>query len=260
MEKLFKACPQVFQLEKIASGKSELEKILKGIGIAFYPRLANDLFDEKINRNKSAWKPYMEWSVKEKSQFDHILGDLRQQLGYEPRLDTPPPPGILGRLLNVLHRRYGANSRKLVKSRAITLESGVPDNPYVHGAEFEFNKALIIRATGGHNAYLVLKGSHWDKRVDFSGWELSAGAYCSLAIKYTKKGGDSRLYSLFYDKNGNLLDKRLCAYLRDSQGVVECEFRPDTGTRYLDLAVYMAKGDSATELSIENVQLVARPV
>jgi len=260
-ENLLNSCEEMLGFEKMVSSIDYLTSVLTRIGIAVYPRLLDEFYNNVVNENTSYEFPeYANWSNKEKDVFNAICGLTREKLGYANE------EILYGfqKYAYFFHKMiFGAKKQvRKPKNETIDLRSVFTSKKWQHLESIEdlsYNKVseeqMLPSGTrcsisiepecikcvpdGEGHAFVLLGGGLWGKNLS-NGWESGAGMmYKGNLDASIEEGKSFTLFVLMYGSDGKLIEKISLGLMHNQLLPVDFSFKPRPNVSRFNLALFM---------------------
>jgi hypothetical protein len=260
-EILIRRCKERFAFEKMTTDPLYVYRLLKDLGIAFYPLLSKDLIDRKINDNKlDSFPGFKEWSPANIFTYEKQLAEVAGNLGYLKKTNT-----YSNRFFSWLKLKRNTDkdsNEKLTRKKEaigdVSLTSIVA-KCFVSNIELTDKQSSIsITALDSNaHAYFLFKGGCWSRLEGGAGWKLRKNGYYTLNLSSTiPQRVKVNLFCLYYDKQRQQVYKRALGTLEDGACKKVFAFASMGNSHFFNLALYMPKQKLQRQASIENIDLI----
>ena len=258
MELLFRRCKFTLCLEKISTNKVEFSNGLAVLGIAFYPRLAGDLFEQRINANTESEFPEFEhWPIAASEALTRKCDAISCLLGYPAihparRSIESTSRRLLSRDLSVYRQLRPRRRVRLVSNLEKIPRKAVGGFCELHGQAIEF------RPNREGHTYLVLGSTSWRKAAPTS-WAVDGGITIAGTVSIV---GDFvpesfvRIMLLGYT-DGMLSDTRTLRTIRENSYGVRFACRTKFRVDQIALAFFMPKNCHPRYVRIDAFEISA---
>ena len=268
IENLRDECDEVLRLEEISGDLDSFQNFVERHNWAFYPRLAAICHSEVMNKSRVPLIEHNHWSYRERALFNMILGEVREQLGYDGFIPAKKDWfwnkffGFTSFVRSMFGALPGVGADRRRAAPKVLFGRGVGSlRPNCVGVEFNWTgDRFDVHSVGGRNGYVLLGGGRWGEITRMNGWKVQRKRFYSIKFAYEKVGGEFRVYLLSYGNNGKVLDRRLCGFLRLDTGIEEMEVRPAKGAARIDIAFYVAEESHPASLSIAQFKLTSEHI
>ena len=267
-ERLLRKCKIQLKFEDMTQDIKYLSASLQKIGIAFYPRLAKKLYNNKINANSKADFPeYSKWTEEQKCTFHRILWPIIMTFGYEDT-NKNDYDHLLGALLRQ-SEHYKQQHRFLLSSAIDAVRHDIT----VAAIDFAIceiaglttiNCKIKQTSEGvelssikiGRHAHCILGGGTWYQIGENDGWTHSIGSYFTGNLSASVEGdGFVQLFALMYNEQGENVGKCKVGLLRSGQSHLAISFRPLNEAHRFTLAIYLAAGTSPKKVLVNRLRM-----
>ena len=267
-QSLLSLCQERLVFEQMVSDLNYLVKKLRSWNIPVFPRLAESVFEQKVNVNYNYDFPeYEQWSIQQQSLFHSICTPINIALGYKsPQQNWRSLFSYLTswylKLVSLL-RLISRQVKKLLPLNSKQILSQIDfskdlDNAYsIVGCQVKItDNAIEIFPENGRNSYFLIGGGQWNKLQDQDGWESRLAHYYqgSLDIDIGTKGL-VRFFCLMYDQEGKLIAKRSLGQIKQDSVTFRFAFRPKSNTKRFNLAIYMTGPNLPEKIQLKQFHL-----
>lgn len=234
--RLSSSCNIQLQHEKITNSPDELAKSLRAIDIAFYPRLADGLFESRINENKhNNYPAHKDWSEKDKSRFSLIFGFNQ---GLQSKFNCLANSPFIYKLLSLL-----PDWIKYFKILIINIENFIQLSVSSENVNFKNNSICIDQLNIRHEA-IHLKHKR-KMRYDRSELEL-----CINMTLEAEEQGIAQVFLLGFDNENNKVERRLLVKIQDGVLKKRLKFRPGFSTTHFNFQIQIPNERGPSNLLI----------
>lgn len=242
--------------EKMTTDNVYLKNKLKKLGIAYYPLLSKNIFEEKINVNKMNDYPnYSKWPLGEVKIFKKHCQSIQLELGYHLKSKTFH---FLPKNLYYIFKDIFSNKRgsfyEFEMSNKFIFKKSIKNNCIVNKINDYYIE--IKPVDNNRHSYLLMNGGGWNKLSEKSGWKLFSKGYYSVKIKCKlKEQAKVNIFCLYYDSNNDLIYKRPIGTIDSEMKVNNFSFAQMGKSKMFNLAVYIPKQDSKCTVVLENIDI-----
>lgn len=262
---LINNCEERMSFEKMTTDQSYLRARLKSLGIAYYPLLAKQIFNQKINVNKlDDFLSIEGWGISNKSIFKAETREVMHELGY---LDMISVSSIFNKCCQYLkwYQPIRRSISKLIDKSATSQVVFDIDSPtemehkfYRNNLELSYDNVSVTIAVANskNHAVLLLNGGAWGRRKENSGWKMLQNGYYVLSVTSSVPDGvKANLFCLYYGSSNELVYKRALGTLIHGNKTKEFSFAAMANSKFFNLAVYIPKQSSERQISISTIGL-----
>jgi hypothetical protein len=236
--------------ERMVSDRAYLTEQLAALGLIVHPLLADNEFGKRINAAASNAVPvFEEWPAALQAEFASICGGTQELLGYETA--KAPPLGDLRPLHHVGAARTLCRWHfNLADTRKFT--------PHELELLQERQGLLLTRSrTADSAAYLLLARGAWKNMPAGSGLPCRPSALWRARLRAQVPAGPLvRLFVIYYDDAGDIIDKQQLASLRSDQECCELAFTRAEPAARMAIAVHMLNAEPGTQILLKSFALI----
>ncbi|HWB21029.1 MAG TPA: sulfotransferase [Phycisphaerales bacterium] len=265
--------------ERMVSDQDYLMQRLSELGIVVHPLLAAEEFHKRINANESSRIGALAtWASTAQSQFAEICGTVCESLGYQVERSSDVPSQAARTSLNGHHSARARKTRLVGGAASAFSECGLECKRQWRGLDIQ----ILDRQRSSH--VLLAKGS-WRKVERKHGVPCEPATYCWGEVRCeSPERGNLRIFILFYDMRGDLLQQRHVGTLRmnkeiagmratlvgkllsDSNeealrtGTSQFSVRVPAGATHLALSLMCDAGEIGEEFAVREAVVELRPL
>ena len=232
-------------LEQATASSENLEKILRKYLIPFYPRLAEDIFKEKVNSNRfNDFPSSSDWPDNIRQLFSEICDPLRNQIGYDERdagctLETSEMVKVKYNF-DALLDRVRPEKPTLIGSIDFCEHTASESIGLVGFETKHIVDGLELLPKEGLHGYVALGGGQWGAASENSGWLVETACIYEGRVDYKLSGeGQARLFCLMYDQAGQLIQKKMLKHLTSDAMDIQFYFRVRANAYSFNLALHV---------------------
>lgn len=260
---LQRALPRM-PLEEGTTDLGALQSRLRALGIATYPRLATNAWDQVLNVAATRTVPAVElWDRGGQRTLRRICGPVAARLGYREGV------GIRERACGLIaHRAARAQApqkvlqqesphRRLIAGLP-TREGSVPVRVRGGHVETRARDQLVVCRDGQRHTVVFLGGGHWDHLGEDPGLPTELGSYvvgCVDLDADAPEGFHATVFALLFDADGSLLARRRVRNITSVDEPAGFSFRPSANCDRFILALYVPVSAGSRWISLRNVDV-----
>lgn len=260
------ALPRI-SLEEATTDLAAFESRLHTLGIATYPRLATDVWDEVVNAGRThTVYPVEAWDRRAQRTLRRICGPVTVRLGYSRgagflqrfraflathparsniHSEAPAPPPSPRLLLNIPK----AQAEPTVRVTGGHVEARLPGE-------------LVIRPDGERHTLVFLGGGHWHRLDENSGFHPQLGSSISGHITLDTddpNGFEATIFALLFDTEGELLSRRRLRNLQGKTASAYFSFGPPANCARFAFALYVPLRAHPNQFTVRSLELTEIP-
>jgi hypothetical protein len=279
-ETLLLSCKIRISFEQMTEDLTYLKEKLEALGIPVFPKLADSVFDKKINANYiNRFPPYDNWTDEHKKIFHTICDPVNRALGYktgglhvnEERISRNTmynKKSFSAQVYDRLNRFFDAVLEALVGGgfHAETFHTTfTPENCKaftlygcrVHAAP----DGLELAPAGRRRAFLLLGRGRLLFLGKGRGWKADAGYYYRGVMDAEIGPDDSaHIMCLMYNRYGILTGKRLLGRIKRRSVSLGFSFKVRGEATKFDIAVHIPPGNMPAKIKLRGFSLEKVPL
>ncbi|MCW7755283.1 sulfotransferase [Desulfobotulus sp. H1] len=253
--------------EEMVSDRVCMERIMMGLGIPFYPRLAEKYFRQKINESRDTKFPhYGLWTFNLKETFDGICGETAKKLGYVLQRGKPfafecTPVGDSSSLTEMEQFLSKPAQESFSESLAVMdfSDKNLLEMLYYRFCTIKYTgENILIVPERDRNSYLLFGGGEWSHISETAGWQPEPAHYYKGSLRIQIEGeGNARLFCLEYGQDGMLKEKKVLQLIKPGQSDYDFAFRVKPNSMRFDLALHFGKEKTSSVYTIVCFSLIS---
>jgi hypothetical protein len=244
------------RFETMVADESALIAWLEGLGIVVHPLLAAGEFSRRINASKNmAFPPYQQWPMQHRAALEKICGSVQGELGYAVdasvlKSRSPKAPSTSA--------RRGAVLMDLDLTRKAPPELSPVRIRHERG-----DGGLVLTTAGPDDAvaYVLLARGKWQNVKPRFGIASDHWSYyvCRIEAETTADLA-VRVFVLWYDADGELVNKDHAATLHADVSATISSFAVAAGSTHFALALHMGKQPAGRAMTLKSISLRSAPL